>query len=130
MYYLSDRSFKLWDYNVSHNQLLLRSPQSLDFDFNIDVVFWGVKYLDIKTHINGITIVPKPISEYNNTLIRINENESDLNVYMIESHDRCNLIAASGFKVLQNNLDIFDSSLYYFAGTDTSRNIGVVIAHS
>jgi LmbE family N-acetylglucosaminyl deacetylase len=40
--YESERDFKLWDYRVSHAQLLLRSPMSPDRGTNVDVQFWGV----------------------------------------------------------------------------------------
>jgi hypothetical protein len=38
----SNRKFKLWDYDVSHRQLLLRSPKSEKFDTNLDIIFLDV----------------------------------------------------------------------------------------
>ena len=64
MNYTSDRLFKIWAYTVSHSFLLLRSSQffedvdgySITNNFNIDVEFWGVSYLNIPDLFEGITI--------------------------------------------------------------------------
>jgi hypothetical protein len=41
----SDRYFQLWEYQVSHGMLLLRSPRSPEHQTNLDVLFHGVEYV-------------------------------------------------------------------------------------
>src|SRR4051794_11561024 len=62
----SDRPFQLWDYTVSHRQLLLRSPiaprtsTSPRFTTNVDLVFWGVESLSIPTWFEGLQVSLSP----------------------------------------------------------------------
>jgi hypothetical protein len=59
---LAKRRFKLWDYNVSHNQLLIRSSKSENTNTNIDIKFIGVSYINLPATITDISFV-EPISE-------------------------------------------------------------------
>jgi hypothetical protein len=131
MSFSSGRRFRVWDYNVSHNQLLLRSPISPDGDtHNIDVIFWGVEYLEITTVLHALTMVP-PTAEDREHVQHMTGKPCDTSdLYCILSGERRFRVLALGFKVLRNQLDIFESSLEYFAGTDENRNLGEVLAHS
>ena len=130
MQFGSDRTFRLWDYNISHKQLLLRSPKSPSIAMNVDVVLWGVEYINICSKLKGILIV-NPSSEEVAQVGQALEGESVApRVYCFLSGGRRFVVAADGFKVLRNDLDIFESSLEYFAGTDPTRDLGEVIAHS
>lgn len=123
----SCRKFQLWDYHVSHKQALIRSPVSPGFATNIDVVFWGVESLYLPTSLDGMCVgmteaignIPLPIMlSMNGKLFEIKTGE----------HNFC--VVAAGCKVLENYLDIFESSLEGFAATNQSRDLGVVLAHS
>ena len=130
MPFVSTRQFRLWDYSVSHNQMLLRSPRSPEVPTNIDVVFWGVQYLEMPTMLDGIEM-GEATSDESEAMERFagkNFKTSDVH-WIVSRHERF-LVVASGFKVLENDLDIFDSSLEYFAGTDSNRNLGKVLSHS
>ena len=52
----SDRDFRLWEYRVSHDQLLLRSPQGETHWRNLDLIFVGVEYLDLPTLLRGVEL--------------------------------------------------------------------------
>lgn len=43
--------FQVWDYVISHGQLLIRSPRSSEQDFNLDILFVGVSYLEIPVYL-------------------------------------------------------------------------------
>jgi hypothetical protein len=64
MTFVSDRRFSLWDYNVSHKQMLLRSPKSPDLQKNIDIVMWGVEYIDLATSFVDVAMTT-PSAKYN-----------------------------------------------------------------
>ena len=53
----SDRSFRLWEYRVSHDQLLVRSPKSETNSTNFDLIFVGVKYIELPALFSGLSIV-------------------------------------------------------------------------
>src|SRR5688572_10122978 len=60
----SHRIFKVWAYTVSHSFLILRSPLMFpdqenydkDKDFNIDIEFIGVEFMEIPSMLEGIVI--------------------------------------------------------------------------
>ena len=129
MPFVSDRRFRLWDYNVSHQQMLLRSPRSLDSDINVDIVMWGVEYLDLATSLDGVTMASASAEELARAEQALGKDLDSSHVFCFISGDRRFIVVAAGFKVLENELDIFDSSLEYFAGTDPARTLGAVLAH-
>jgi hypothetical protein len=126
----SDRRFRLWDYNVSHKQMLLRSPKSPDAGTNLDIVMWGVEYLDLATSLDGVRMASASCEEVGRAERALGKPLDPSQVFGLISGDRRFLVVAAGFKVLENDLDIFDSSLEYFAGSDPSRTRGTVLAHS
>lgn len=130
MRFASERRFRIWDYNVSHNQMLLRSPKSPEVAKNIDIVFWGVEFVGIPTALDTVELAlvekdEKVIGEF----LPVKTHEA-ANVYRLVSRERQYFVVAGGFKVLENELDIFDSSLEYFGGPDPARNLGEVLSHS
>jgi hypothetical protein len=130
MSFSSERAFRLWDYNVSHNQLLLRSPRGPDVATNIDVVFWGVEYLAIASALHGIAMIPCGVEDRAKVEDALGKSCDPASLYCLQSESRRFVVYAAGFKVLENTLDIFSSSLEYFAATDSSRDLGAVLAHS
>lgn len=131
MVFDSSREFSVWDYNVSHAQLLIRSPKSTEMSDNIDIVFWGVKYVEIPTSFVGLSLSVAggdAIQRVKGVAGVPCEKET---VFFISVADgRRFIVVSQGFKVLRNKLDIFDSTLEYFAATDTKRDLGEVMAHS
>jgi hypothetical protein len=126
----SDRRFRLWDYNVSHNQLLIRSPKSVDLGTNVDIVMWGIEYIDVITALNGVTMATASLEERRRAEQFLGKGLESSQVLCFISGGSRFIVVAAGFKVLENDLDIFDSSLEYFAGTDPARTLGTVLAHS
>jgi len=130
MQFTSDRSFRLWDFSVSHKQMLLRSPRSPEAAMNIDIVLWGVEYLDVATSLQGLTIVSPTREDVARAGQAMGGEVALSHVHCFASEGRRFVVVAAGYKVLRNDLDIFESSLEYFAGTDPSRDLGEVLAHS
>jgi hypothetical protein len=119
----STRHFQVWDYNVTHRQLLLRSPRTDGQEKNLDIVFWGVRFMSIPTVIYDVTLQlagPTEMVDVFGTNVIIG-NES---VYKIESRECHGIVVADGCKVLENELEIFDSSLMY---VDKVRAQGVLL---
>ncbi len=130
MLFSSDRHFRIWDYNISFDQMLLRSPASPEIAMNVDVVLWGVEYLDMVTSLQGLTIVSPSDEDVTRAREAIGREIDTSHVRRFESQGRRFVVVASGFKVIRNNLDIFESSLTYFGATDPPRDLGEVLARS
>lgn len=123
----SNRKFKLWDCRVSHNQVLIRSPSTPDISTNVDLVFWGVEFISIPTSFDGLQIVRGVSTKDAGFEFSPSTNGE---VFLIETAGRRFVVVAAGCKVLENALDIFESSLEGFAATDENRDLGEVLAHS
>lgn len=52
----SARTFRLWEYRVSHDLLLLRSPKNDQYRTNADVIFRGVEYVELPSLLKGLAI--------------------------------------------------------------------------
>jgi hypothetical protein len=113
--YESKRSFKIWDYNVSHKQLLIRSPRTNGEVENIDLVFWGVERIELDSAFDGLS------------LARVARNSEDsVPVFSVGNGH----VVAAGCKVLVNQLEIFDSSLVYFDRDRSVEEYGAVVVTS
>lgn len=51
-----DRTFQLWDYNVGHQRMLLRSPKNGSNRLNVDLKFYGVSYVSLPTLLRGVSV--------------------------------------------------------------------------
>lgn len=118
MIYQSNRVFQLWDYTVSHAQLLLRSPATEAEPFNIDIVFLGVEELDLPTIMRGLTL----------TGPHGNPGASDRDVYRLTSNLREYTVVAAAFRIYKNYLDLKDSSLEF--STRVEKDPGEILTHS
>src|SRR6185295_3956130 len=108
----SNRDFQLWDYTVTHKQLLLRSPRGPNVADNIDIVFWSVRYLNLQTALRGLAIDLASTQDAA-SVEAIFGGAPDVSVIRIDTSEKQFFIAAGGFRVLQNDRDIFDSTLCY-----------------
>ena len=108
----SARTFQLWDYCVSHSQLLIRSPKSPgeveEPAYNLDLMFLYVRYLGVRSTLRGIRVYEATDVEAD-SLAPL--RGTDDGVFIIESEGKRNHIVASGLAVMRTTSDIFESSL-------------------
>ncbi len=110
--FTSDRCFKFHDYYISHNQLLIRSAKEGDQKFNIDIIFFSTKFLQVPTGLSGITIsrVEKDIANKYEFFSKYSQYES-CNLFEITSGEKKHYIVAAFFHVFENELEINETSL-------------------
>ncbi len=124
--YESQRTFKVWDYNVSHKQLLLRSPLTNGEINNIDIVFWGVEFISIPTIMDGLVLRKLTMVEVkDHPITRI--RTSSLPLFGFGKSAPLDFVMAAGCKVLVNQLEIFDSSLIYADRDRVPEEYGTVL---
>ena len=128
MVFQSDRCFQLWQYKVSHKQLLVRSPRTLKIQYNIDIIFWGVGAVDIPTTLNGLTLSDVAAGEGSTADDAPTNRSSALTRFRITSGGRRYSVTAIGSQVFRNHLDIFESSLADFSENDGKRDRGDLLA--
>lgn len=112
MKYISDRKFNITDFFLSHGQMLIRSSKRGDDDLNIDIVFFGVKFIQAPSLFNGISIKKTADKNLVSSVLvqgRIGYKEDQL--FEIETDGEVFFIAAAFFQVYENNLNFNESSL-------------------
>ena len=124
----SKRIFKVWDYRVSHQQLLIRSPQRPDTTTNIDLVFWGVKTFRLDTLLRGVDVRAAEAADIQ--ALGLNDYvAAGAKVFLLSEGDHSAFVVSGGMKVLENDLDIFDSSLHSPQDAE-DRNLGQTLARA
>ncbi len=124
--YESKRAFKLWDYNVSHKQLLLRSPHTSTEIDNVDIVFWGVEYISIPTALDTILLRKVSVKELGEHL-NLQNRDLASPAFIFGNSNCVDFVLAAGCKVLVNQLEIFDSSLVYADRDRPQEEYGKVV---
>jgi len=110
-----ERTFRLWEFNVSHNQLLLRSPKKKLQPRNIDIAFVGVGYVDIPTRLDGITLCQPNDDEIERICERLGKKVARDQIHVLSSSGKRYLVVATAKQIGDNDLDIFESSLEHFS---------------
>jgi hypothetical protein len=95
--------FQVWEFRVSHSQLLIRSPRSSEAPKNIDVVFVGVAFMEVPDIFRGLSVREGDSSQKGHI------------VYVLTSQGQQYRIVAAGATVIENELDLFESSLESFS---------------
>lgn len=108
------RSFRIWDFRVSHDQLLLRSPKSASTPKNLDIAFVGVEYVELPTKMRDIKLCKAEVDEHKKIEQMLNKSVPLDQVFILETAERRYVIVAAAVKVFENELDIFESSLERF----------------
>lgn len=111
---MSQRRFKVWEYNVSHQQLLIRSPKTEEFQANIDIKFCGVLYLNLPTTLINISLSEPSIEEVNNVSLLLPNKSNTEKAFILSSLNNRYVVVAVSCKISENELDIFDTSLEIF----------------
>lgn len=121
--FISERYFVLFDYLVSHGQLLLRSDKRKGYDFNLDVIFYDTHFIQMFSMLNGISIrlIDKPPVLYYENITTYLKYENN-NIFEIESAGEKFFIAASYVRIFENNLEFNKTSLD-FEEKDRGREI-------
>jgi hypothetical protein len=110
--------------------MLVRSPRTPVIELNIDVVFWGVEFIGIPTVLVGIEIDTAAPDQAKATGTQLRKSVEAGHVYSLATADERYVVIARGFKVFQNALDIFDSTLVDFTIDRPLEEYGIVLAHS
>ena len=108
----SDRSFTVFDYFISHGQLLIRSKKGDNQKYNIDIIFFDTTFLQLFTILYGLTIRMVSKDEFNK-YDSVNKylNYDNSNLFEIISANEKYYIAASFVKIFENELEFDETSL-------------------
>jgi len=80
-----NRIFQMWYYTVSHGQMLLRSVGS-EKQYNIDIYFGDVSYIEMPTSINKIEILETTQEDIDYIRQKIGGIDDIITVLLSDSH--------------------------------------------
>lgn len=106
-----DRVFKVWDFHITHSRLLLRSPRDKQHEQNIDVIFYGVAYIEMPTLLNGIELEQPTKADLEKMESVLGREVPQDEVHVLSSQGGRFVLVAISKKITANDLDIFESSL-------------------
>lgn len=106
---LNDKKFQFWEYLVSHGSLLIRSPKKGDQQYNVDIKFYGVEYVAVPRHLEGIVQSKVNAEEVKHVERMLGKPVNKDNVFVLESSTGRHLVVAAKMKVEENEADIFNS---------------------
>lgn len=107
--------FKIWEYQVSHGQLLIRSPKapatgtSPELLTNVDLVCLGVDYVAVPCVLHGLELLPPSPDEIRQLEVLLGKTIALDNVKVLASGGKRFLVVASSFSLSENDWDIFES---------------------
>ena len=111
----SDRTFQVWEYQISHGQLLIRSPKapatetSPEFLTNIDLVCLGVEYMAIPRSLRGLELSVPTSDEVRGLEALLGKTIKPENIKILASEGKRFPVVASIFSLWENDWDIFES---------------------
>jgi hypothetical protein len=115
------RNFKVWDYRVSHSQLLIRSCGIYDGhpDGNVDLIFGGVFYMHFENISHGFKLMnyePDAFLASDAELMAapgfdITESRIHGNLYVLTDGTNRGFVGAAFVRVRHNQLGSMETSL-------------------
>lgn len=111
----SDRTFQVWEYQISHGQLLIRSPKapatktSPELRTNVDLVCLGVEYMAMPRALRGLELLAPSSDEIHHLEALLGKAIEPDNVKILASEGKRFPIVASTFSLWENDWDIFKS---------------------
>ncbi len=109
------RDFLVWEYQVSHSQLLLRSPKAPAtdacpaFSTNLDIVFLGVDYMAVPRSLKRLALDRVTAIELEAIEATLGASTAPHRVTILVSGSGRFPVVAASVAVSENDWDIFDS---------------------
>jgi hypothetical protein len=101
--------FQVWEYRVSHKQLLLRCPKTTDSSNNVDVMFYNVEYMGLPSVLPDLQIEDPDQEDIAFISSRLGKAVQMERVFVLKSGNHRHVVVAGGATVAENNMALFDS---------------------
>lgn len=111
------RKFKLWFYQVSHSEAIIRSPKTeLDkvYDTNIDIYLGDISYIEIPWLFQGLQIDKATEKDVMYLSQKLGKDIPEKKIVVLVSEGRRYYVVASIIKIMENDLDYGVLPIYAF----------------
>ena len=106
-----ERSFQVWDYWVSHSQLLVRSAADISHPQNIDITFGGVQYMELPAMLPELELAEPVPDEQRRATEIVGRAVPVEQLFVLVTRGRRYLVVALGMWVTENDMPFMKSSL-------------------
>ena len=114
---LCDRKFKLWFYQVSHSEAIIRSPKfdsGQIYDTNIDIYLGDIVYIEVPTSFKGLSIGSATIKDADYLTERLGRDIMTEQIIVLLSEGRKYYIVAGIIKIMENDLEFGELPIHTF----------------
>lgn len=101
--------FQLWEYRVSHGQMLVRSPKSPTQQTNVDIAFVGVEYVDLPRYLPELEIAEPTEGDIAFAKDRLGKPAEAKSITVLKVKGKRYVVVAAALKVTESDMDIFES---------------------
>lgn len=104
----NDRKFKLWFYQVSHSEAIIRSPKiDLDkiYSTNIDIYLGDISYVEIPCILQGLQIDEPTKEDIAYLSHKLDKSIPKNKIVVLVSEGKRHYVVASIIKIMENDLD-------------------------
>lgn len=110
----SDREFKIWDYLVSHRQMVIRSLGPEEDSPNLDLHFRGVEFVRAPTVFRGLSVVAPTDAEVAEAEALVGPPGFDrFTVWVLESGEHRHLVVAESLDVAETDFPTMSTALIH-----------------
>lgn len=103
------RKFQFWHYQVSHGELLLRSPKDASHPRNVDLRFAGVEYVDLPRFLVDLEVDEPTDDDTTRATERLGKSIDRQTVIVLKSQGRRYLVVASAVRADETDMGIFET---------------------
>lgn len=114
-----DRDFQVWEYQVGHGTLLVRSPKgpagprSPERTTNVDIVFVAVEYLSLPSSMRGLTLEQPTRQDLEGLASQLGRTPDRADVCILQSQGRRFAVVGKLVAVRENDWDIYESPIEF-----------------
>jgi hypothetical protein len=112
-----ESAFQMWEYHVSHGELLVRSPRHGVDGRNRDLMFFGVEYVELPRHLPNLELDDPTEKDLARACERLGRQVESHEVTALVSRGIRYIVVAAGVQVRESEMDIFDSPFRSGDGT-------------
>lgn len=114
-YSYSDRVFKMLFYQISHSEMIIRSPKCDGVnESNIDIYLGDVIYQELPCRMDGLSFRKPTPEDIAYLHIKTNLSVSADNVIVLISSNKEYFVIASVIDIAENRMDIMELPLHIF----------------
>ena len=113
-YSYPSRDFKVWDYLVSHKQMVIRSLGPTEGSANLDFHFRGVEYFRAATVFRGLSVVAPTAEELDEAKRAMEPRKCEASmVWVLESGRHRHLVVADVLEVSETDYPMMVTALIH-----------------